>query len=284
MDVSPLPAPENDPDSIADAKALFRDEPPPKATSATAPPSPVSTGAYEVEDRPEPPPHSVTSKNAPIEPETRSGRRSIPRSTNLDRSEAVEQVWSRGAEWGWNLLPLAAAGLAFGFLITTLLSWERYAFAFLVLIAAGLTLVVLSYPILITLERPVRITPEQAIGDFYGALSHHAPHYRRMWLLLSAAGRVSGSYASFEGFKAYWQSRLRALKKGRASSFTPLKFQVQNFKSEKSAGKSDLEVSYVVVISVRGRQADGPVETVDMRATLVKGPDRMWYLDEGTLP
>ena len=284
MDGSPLPAPENHRDAIADAEGLFRDGPPPEVPSATPSPSPVSTGAYEVADRPDPQPRAEAAKRPPVEDEPGRGRRSITSSTTSDHSDAVEQVWSRGAEWGWNLLLLAATGLAFGFLISTLLSWELYAFAFLVLIAAGLTLAVLSYPILITLERPVRITPEQAISDFYGALSHHAPHFRRMWLLLSAAGRVSGSFASFEGFKAYWQARLRALKKGRASSFTPLKFQVQNFKSEKSAGKSELEVSYVVVISVRGRQADGPVETVPVRATLVKGPDRMWYLEKGTLP
>ena len=74
--------------------------------------------------------------------------------------------------------------------------------------------VVLSYPILITLERPVRITPEQALRDYYGALSHHLPHFRRMWLLLEHGGRISTAYGSFEGFKAYWKDRLANMRRG----------------------------------------------------------------------
>ena len=34
------------------------------------------------------------------------------------------------------------------------------------------------------------MTPEQAVKDYYAAASHHFPHYRRMWLLLSADGQA----------------------------------------------------------------------------------------------
>ena len=91
------------------------------------------------------------------------------------------------------------------------LQLDLYGIAFLILILGGIAAVILSYPILITLERPVRITPEQALRDFYGSLSHHFPHFRRMWLLLSSAGRISTAYGSFEGFKAYWKDRLGQL-------------------------------------------------------------------------
>jgi hypothetical protein len=202
----------------------------------------------------------------------------------LEPSEAVEQVWTRGAEWAGTLLLLVAAGCVSFVLIYGLISAEMFSLAFLALLASGLVLAVLSYPILITLERPVRITPEQAVRDFYAALSHHVPHYRRMWLLLSREGRVSGAFASFEGFRSYWKARLAQLRQGRASGWTPLKFQVEDFKAEKSAGKTDIEATYTVKVSVRGRVAEGPVETVRVRTTLVKGPDRMWYLDRGTLP
>ena len=83
--------------------------------------------------------------------------------------------------------------------------------ALLTLILGAMVAVVLAYPIWITLERPVRITPEQAVRDYYGALSHHFPHFRRMWLLLSSAGRISTAYGSLEGFKAYWRKRLSQL-------------------------------------------------------------------------
>ncbi len=55
--------------------------------------------------------------------------------------------------------------------------------------AVGLLL--LCYPLFITMERPIRITPEQAVNDYYAALSHSIPHTRRMWLLLSEEGRYS---------------------------------------------------------------------------------------------
>ena len=91
-------------------------------------------------------------------------------------------------------------------------------------------------------------------------------------------------WSSNEGFKAYWRTRLAALKSGRASSFTPLKFQVADFRSEKSGGRTDIEASFTVLVSVRGRSQDGPVDQFRVTTTLVKGPDRMWYLDAGTLP
>ena len=95
--------------------------------------------------------------------------------------------------------------------------------------------VFLAYPILITLERPVRMTPEQAVRDYYGALSHHMPHFRRMWLLLSKAGRISSAFGSFEGFKNYWKDRLASVREGHAGSLTPLVFDVSEFQAEKSA-------------------------------------------------
>ena len=97
-------------------------------------------------------------------------------------------------------------------LVYFLMGWVPYGFTFLLLLVGAVGAVVLSYPILITLERPVRMTPEQAVRDYYAALSHHLPHYRRMWLLLARTGRTSSSYGSFEGFKAYWAEKLRTIK------------------------------------------------------------------------
>ena len=119
----------------------------------------------------------------------------------------MPEVWSRASEWGKTLVILGGAGLGFGLLIVILLAFEQFSLAFLVLLTGGVTVAALSYPILVTLERPVRLTPEQAVRDFFVALSHHVPHYRRMWLLLSERGRVSGSFASPEGFEAYWKAR-----------------------------------------------------------------------------
>lgn len=282
--------PEKD-SEIADAEALFRDAPalPPTAKPISSPSSGTETfhespteTFYEIEEIKEPPIRpSIDLTN--VEP-TKKSAAAKARPVTLDPSEAVEQVWSRSAEWGQNLLILASAALPLFLLGYLLLSYEQYGLAFMLLIVSGLILALLSYPLVITLERPVRVTPEQAVRDYFNALSHHVPHYKRMWLLLSNAGRVSSDYASFEGFRSYWRNRLARLREGRASSLTPFKFQIDDFKSEKSAGMSEIEVSFVLRILIRGRRQEGPVETTQVKTTLVKGPDRMWYLDKGAYP
>ena len=113
---------------------------------------------------------------------------------------------------------------------------------------------------LITLERPVRITPEQAVTDFFAAASHHVPHYRRMWLLLSSAGRESGPFRSFDDFRDHWKGGSRRWKASRgAGKFTPLKFEVEGFRADKSTGKATSRANYTVQVYLRdqrGRRAD----------------------------
>ncbi len=155
---------------------------------------------------------------------------------------------------------------------------------FLLLMLGGAGAAVLSYPILITLERPVRMTPEQAVRDFYGALSHHRPHYRRMWLLLSTAGRTTASYGSFDGFKAYWADRIRTIKGSHAGVMTPLAFEVVEYRGEKSAGHTRVDAKFTLKVAIRGRRQDGPIASIPAVVSVVRGPDNMWYLDSGTLP
>ena len=196
---------------------------------------------------------------------------------------SVEQVWSRTAEWGPTFLVL----LGWGAMILLLLYWavssELYGLLALIVGLGGLGAILLSYPLLITLERPVRITPEQAARDYFAALSHHLPHYRRMWLLLSARGRVSPQFASYEGFKNYWVKRLEQLRGGHAGRFSPLVFKVEDFRAEKSAGKTEIDAKFKVRVLVRGRQAEGPIWSFPVERSFARGPDGMWYLNDGTL-
>ena len=169
-------------------------------------------------------------------------------------------------------------------IVYVLMGWGSYGFAFLILLVGAAGAVVLSYPMLITMERPVRMTPEQAVRDYYGALSHHLPHYRRMWLLLARAGRTTSSYGSFEGFKAYWNDKLRTIKGSQAGTLTPLVFEVENYRGDKSAGKSRVDVKFTLKISIRGQREAGPIASIPGQISLVRGPDKMWYLENGTLP
>jgi hypothetical protein len=219
-----------------------------------------------------PPPAASRPKPAP---ERRARREEAEEAT-------VDQVWSRGAEWGVNLAVLAAAGLAVLFLFY--MTSSDPGTAIMILLLGGAVMVALSYPILITLERPVRITPEQAVKDFYGALSHALPHYRRMWLLLSSAGKVSSSYSSYEGFRTYWKRRLAQLRADRVGGRTPLVFEIAEFKSDKSAGLKAVDARFTVQVFASGKTQSGPIDAIPVEMGLVKGPDQMWYLNRGTLP
>jgi hypothetical protein len=168
-------------------------------------------------------------------------------------------------------------------LIYFALGAEAYGLAMMLLIAGCVVAAILSYPILITLERPVRVTPEQAARDYFGALSHHLPHHRRMWLLLSSRGRVSPCFASYEGFKKYWHTRVAQLRQGQAGPLSPLVFIVSDFRADKSAGKTELKGSFNVKVFVRGRRSQGPITTLAVERDFTRGPDNMWYLDDGTL-
>jgi hypothetical protein len=181
-------------------------------------------------------------------------------------------------------LILAGWSLGVAVLVYITISLEFYGLSLLALALGMAVAVLLSYPIWITLERPTRMTPEQAVRDFYGALSHHLPHFRRMWLLLSTAGRISWAYASFEGFRSYWGGRLRQLRGDDASWFTPLVFEITDYRGDKSAGQSRVDVQFLVKVSVRGQRRAGPIGTFPVQTSLVRGPDNMWYLENGTLP
>ena len=212
--------------------------------------------------RPAQTPGGAGERRASQRRQARSGSKAPARQVAADPSSLVEETWSRWAEWGSNLLVVGGWMAVLLLLVYFVFGQEHYVLAFMLLIVGSGVAVVLSYPMLITLERPVRVTPEQAVRDYYNALSHHVPHLRRMWLLLSTAGRVSTAFGSFEGFKGYWREQLARLRQGHAGPLTPLVFEIVNFKSEKSAGKARIDATFGLSIFVRGRRPAGAIHTI----------------------
>jgi hypothetical protein len=177
------------------------------------------------------------------------------------------------------VIRLAMATLVVGGLVVGALMLGWLSVAFFLLVVGGAGLLVLCYPMFITLERPVRMTPEQAINDYFAALSHLRPHYRRMWMLLSSAGRRP--FASFEAFCDDWERRREILRGGKGGRYTPMTFHVEQFRSERSAGLTATDATFSVRVTLHGEPE--PLAVVPMLVWLVKGPDKMWYLNEGTL-
>jgi hypothetical protein len=280
---------------IAGVEGLFQDDAgarmkPPPQSSLT--PGSGEGETFELADGPSsvdlgPPTPIAPVPNVSSKEQARPSRQAksekSPRQPTLDPSELVEEVWSRKAEWGPTLLVVGGWASFILLFVYFGLGTEYLWTALLTLLVGGMVAVVLSYPILITLERPVRITPEQALRDYYGSLSHHLPHFRRMWLLLSTAGRISTAYGSFEGFKAYWKDRLSSMRSGHAGALTPLVFEVAEFKADKSAGLVRIDADFTLKVWVRGQRKAGAIHVIPMTIALVRGPDKMWYLEDGTL-
>jgi len=256
-------------------------------------PAPSHSDGYEIEGgalpEDEEPPQPVPIPPPPIDrPKARPKPKvEIPSADEGGSTEfvtefsEVDPVWTRMGEWGPDLIRVVAAGVG-----TLILSWMIGfgTFGLLIFLAGGAATVLLSYPLLITLERPVRITPEQAVIDFFAAASHHFPNYRRMYLLLSVAGRESGKFRTFESFRDYWKGRIeRWRREGGAGQYTPLKFEVDGFRADKSTGKETSRADYTVHIYIRDREDVGAIASFRMAHGLVKGPDRMWYLNRGVL-
>jgi hypothetical protein len=296
------PSRSNDPKPIGEAGSLFdTDEirpiyrPEPLASTSAGPPA---TDGYELEGGPIPddeelplpvpipiPPRPVDRPKASTKAKPKLEFEKLdPEGTSEFENEIaeVDPIWTRWAEWSSDLIRIGAVALGTLFL-AWLMSGSLTRSFFLVMIG-GAAMVVLSYPLLITLERPVRITPEQAVTDFYAAASHHFPHYRRMWLLLSSRAREAGEFDTFEDFRNRWQGQLERWRQAKgAGKFTPLKFEVEGFQATKSTGKETSKADYTVAVYLRDRESEGPIESFRMIHGLIKGPDKMWYLNRGVL-
>ena len=233
---------EGDDPNIADARWVVRDAPPAPSSGATNR-SEVRVGADEE--------YAVGALDAPTDlnfptvqdPERRgylpggTRRRSQPRKASrheVDPAQEVQETWTRWAEWKSTLSLLGIALLATICLVLAAIEWEYYGAALSFLIGGVLVMLALSYPIFVTLERPVRLIPEQALRDYFHALSIRYPHYRRMWLLLSTSARRTKPCSTFEEFQNYWQAKLVELRGGRPQRSNLLKFEVTNF--DKSMG------------------------------------------------
>ena len=314
-----MPRPPDD-DAIGDVQSLFREDSPRREPSQKPRPAPDDGGGYDLIGGEPAPDVGESIPPAPIPPIPSSAPRTKARPrVEAEDAEAdaefgpdsaaeavparVDRVWSRGAEWGSTLVTLGIAGTIWLGLLYSALVGEWGSWFFLIGLVGLAALIVLAYPIIITLERPVRMTPEQAVRDYFGALAHLRPHYKRMWLILSSAGQDSQEFGNFGEFQAYWKRALARLRGGKAGGFAPLIFRVQDFRSEKSAGKTSIKVKFTLRVHLTkspGGAADAPAlasrETLDelsrgaelasyrMALGLVRGPDKMWYLNDGALP
>ena len=193
-----------------------------------------------------------------------------------DEPPEVTEVWSRWAEWKQPVIWMGG-GLA----VATLIMFGGPWVATLVFLA-GLSFG--AYYIVISLEVPVRVTPEQAVREFYAAAAHRLPHLHRMYALLTSDGKHTEEFADFADFRAYWKAEIARLSSS-PPWLVPLEFRIEGFEHRYNGEKSLALVRYILNVSPRGRpESNQPIAQFEMHNLVVKGPDGQWYLNDGTLP
>ena len=188
----------------------------------------------------------------------------------------VHEVWSRWMEWKepllWSAASMGLVGLIY------------YGGGWIAAILFGIGLAYGAYHIVISLEIPVRVTPEQAVQEFYAALGHRLPNYRRMYAVLTSDGKRSAEFPDFPGFRAFWKRRIARFNRS-YEWLAPLDFRIEGFKCRYDPERTLANVRYKLRVFPRSRTAsDEPLAEFDLRNLLVKGPDGQWYLNDGTLP
>lgn len=189
----------------------------------------------------------------------------------------VRRVWNWSDEL-WRDLVIAAALVWLGIFVY---NYEPIRLLLVVaLVAGGLAWAI--YKVSVSIERPVRVTPEQALGEYYQALAHHVPSYRRMYLLLTRDAQRAPEFGSFGAFRTYWQYRLGQLRP-QGSWWQPIDFQLFNVRTKYTPTRDFAEARGTLHLFIRGWERE-PLAKFRFRVNLVKGPDGSWYLDDGRLP
>ena len=274
---SPEPTSDNRKDpEIAAAELLFQDAEPPASTRPVGPV--IATGSsegFELADVSEhsasPPP---SSQSAPSR-EAASGKPadSRPRARMVAPvAPAVEQVWSRGSEWGSTFVVLACWIAAILGIAYFTLGAELYGTDGIDPLGRRLGR-----------RRPQLSDPDHARAA--GADHARASGSRLLRCLVASSpplpsdvalaqrqGRISPQFASYEGFKAYWIARLGQLHEGHAGRFSPLVFQVEEFHAEKSAGKTEIDARFRVRVLVEAAAARGRYGACSSSEALSAGP------------
>src|SRR5947209_7091618 len=132
----PSHPPEDEAKKIADADWLVSDKPKAKPRSAPGAPSRPTAAddhSYDViggDDEPSAPAAPVPPPVAPRKPKPKPKDEARP-AEPAGPPARVDEVWSRGAEWGGSLVAVGAAAVGTGVLVYFALSSIRFFLAFL---------------------------------------------------------------------------------------------------------------------------------------------------------
>jgi hypothetical protein len=196
------------------------------------------------------------------------------------------QPWTRFRESSSDFVRMAVAGLSTIILAWLFSGWSTIHLAGWICVAGTAVVAITAYPLIVGLERPVRMSPERAVRDYFESLEHHGPLYRRMWIFLTPEAQNCQSFADFDSFKLYWNQRAQEWRhRGNAWPRTPVVISFDQFQSKQDASDPNKSLlKFSISVSLRGHRSSGPVASYKLSWTAFRGPDRQWYLADGNLP
>ena len=148
---------------VGDAGLLFQDKSPAQPAAPAPQPAPESGEVFDLVDVPDWAADWAPAQN-PSVPQARPGQPAASKpeagattarardETRLDPSALVEETWSRWSEWGTSLIVVGVWSTAMLLLVYFVFGTEFHALAFVLLLVGVIVAVVLSYPMLITLD------------------------------------------------------------------------------------------------------------------------------------
>ena len=188
----------------------------------------------------------------------------------------VSRPWNLQAE----LKPVLVGPLALIVLGLVTCTPASHVFVGVLITLAGLALT--GYLVAVSLDRPVRVTPEQGAREYFECLDHHLPNFRRMYFLLTDDAKDSPEFATYPRFRAYWKFRLARLRPA-DGGFRPVAAKLTNFNAHYNRARNWARASYTLEFRLRGAEGQ-PLSSYELTGDLVKGADGMWYLNEGRIP
>lgn len=196
------------------------------------------------------------------------------------------QPWTRFRESRSDFVRMTVAGLSTIILAWLFSGWSTIHLAGGICIVGTAVVAIMAYPLIVGLERPIRMSPERAVHDYFESLEHHGPLYRRMWIFLTPEAQNCRSFSDYDSFKLYWKQRVKEWRhRGNAWPQTPVVISVDQFQSKPDASDPNKSLlKFSIAVSLRGHRSRGPIASYKLSWTAFRGPDRQWYLADGNLP
>lgn len=272
---------------VSDARALWEDLPKPASSPDPGHLRPSAAGDVESID--------LAPVNSPTVRKSFSDMGETPRGSRArivpDRSGRIESardfpLWSRGKESGPHLFRVLMSAGCTLIIAWIFADWNTIHLSGWVAVIGSIVTILLAYPLVVGLERPVRSSPERAVRDFLESLEHHGPLYHRMWLLLTPEAQNTAHYSEFSGFSRYWKGRIQEWRhRGDAWAGTPVVMTIDSLNvTPDSVDPLVRHMKFDLAVSLRGRRNAGPVARYAMNWIAERGRDSQWYLRQADPP